>query len=260
MTTHTILDWTPEVVVFDCDGTLMDTERHWQAARDEVLRDYGVTPGPDFAELSKGVHYTECGELMAGLAGRPQDTEKITEALLSSFRRLVAEDPVPAPGARSLVTRAAAFAPLAVASNCPRDVVESCLEAAGLLQHFEHIVVPGEGVLPKPRPDVYLTAVRRLGAEPADALAVEDSACGLQAAAEAGLRVLGVGPRPAEEVRALADLWVTSLAEPDLLSWAASRIPRQITRAPGTQRPYAVPKPPGAWHRGAEGTAVRAED
>lgn len=230
MTAHKILDWTPSVVVFDCDGTLMDTERHWQAARDQVLHGYDIAPNPEFAELAKGVHYTECGRLMAQLAGCPEGAPEMTAQLLDAFRKLVAEHPVAAPGAEGLVTHAARFAPLAVASNCPRDVVESCLEAAGLLHHFEHIVVPGQGVLPKPSPDVYLTAVRRFGADPSDALAVEDSHCGLQAAAGAGMRVLGVGPLPAHNVSALADLWVTSLAEPDLLAWAASRIPRQIAR------------------------------
>lgn len=230
MTAHKILDWTPAVIVFDCDGTLMDSERHWQTARDNVLLGHGVALDPEFAELTKGVHYAECGRLMADFAGRPQLAAEMTGQLLDTFRKLVAGHPVATPGAERLVASAARFAPLAVASNCPRDVVESCLDSVGLLHHFEHIVVPGDGVLPKPHPDVYLAAVRHFGAPAADALAVEDSRCGLQAAADAGLRVVGVGPRAADDVTALADWWVTSLAEPDLLAWAASRIPRQTRR------------------------------
>jgi beta-phosphoglucomutase-like phosphatase (HAD superfamily) len=227
MTSPTFLDWTPSAVVFDCDGTLMDTERHWQSARDNVLSGYGIAPDPEFAARSKGVHYTECGRLMAQVARRPDLADEMTAQLLSAFRKLVADNPIPTPGAKLLVTSAARFAPLAVASNCPRDVVESCLESAGLLRHFERIVVPDQDVLPKPAPDVYLTAVHAFGADPADALAVEDSLVGLQSAARAGLRVIGVGSRPAEELTALADLWVTTLAEPALLAWAAARIPRQ---------------------------------
>ncbi|MDI5966234.1 HAD family phosphatase [Streptomyces sp. SL13] len=227
MTVHTITDWTPSVVVFDCDGTLMDTERHWQAARDTVLLGYGVVPDPEFAELSKGVHYTDCGRMMAQFAGRPESTQAMTVQLLDAFRKLVAENPVPTPGAERMVAGVARFAPLAVASNCPLDVVESCLEAVGLLRYFERIVVPGDGVRPKPDPDPYLTAVRALGGEPRDALAVEDSVCGLRSAAAAGLRVLGVGPRPADEATELADWWVPSLAEPGLTAWVAGRIPRQ---------------------------------
>jgi HAD superfamily hydrolase (TIGR01509 family) len=227
MTSPAFLDWTPSVVVFDCDGTLMDTERHWVAARDRVLTAHHVTASPDFAARAKGVHYTECGRLMAKEAGRPELADEMTDQLLSTFRRLVADHPVATPGARLMVTSAARFAPLAVASNCPRDVVETCLSSAGLLDHFERVVVPDQDVLPKPAPDVYLTAVRAFGAEPADCLAVEDSLCGLRSAAGAGLRIVGVGARPTDEMTALTDLWVTTLAEPALLAWAADRVPRR---------------------------------
>lgn len=230
MTDHKILGWTPSAVVFDCDGTLMDTERHWQAARNNVLLGYGIPADEEFAELAKGVHYTECGQLMAHFAGRPERAGEMTGQLLDAFRKLVAEQPLATPGAERLVTTTARFAPLAVASNCPRDVVESCLDAVGLLRYFEQIVVPGEGVAPKPEPDVYLAAVRHFGADPSDSLAVEDSHCGIQAAAGAGLRVVGVGPRPGDEVAALTDLWVTSLESPDLLAWADSRRPERIAR------------------------------
>lgn len=226
MTAHPILGWTPAAVVFDCDGTLMDSEQHWQQARDLVLRGHGCAPDADFAERAKGLHYAECGRLMAETAGEPALAEQMTRQLLTTFRKLVAEDPVTMPGAVELVRRTSRFATLAVASNCPRDVVESCLDTAGLRGHFAHIVVPGDAVRPKPHPDVYLTAVRRCGADPADSLAVEDSLCGIQAASRAGMRVLGVGPRPGPEETALVDMWVSSLADPELLAWAENRVPR----------------------------------
>ncbi|AXI76344.1 HAD family hydrolase [Peterkaempfera bronchialis] len=230
MNTERIYAWTPAAVVFDCDGTLMNTENHWQEARELVLRSYGVAPDAAFTARARGVHYTECGRLMAETAGQPGLAQEITDQLLENFRKLVADNPATLPGAAELVRLTAAFAPLAVASNCPRDVVESSLGQAGLLDHFAHIVVPEDGTLPKPHPDVYLTAARRCGADPGDTLAVEDSPCGILAAVRAGLRVLGVGPYPEAEVAGLVDLWLPSLAEPDLLAWAASRTPRPSAR------------------------------
>ncbi|MFI1017854.1 HAD family hydrolase [Streptomyces sp. NPDC020965] len=218
-----IFPWTPAAIVFDCDGTLMDSERHWVGARDLVLREFGVVPTEEFAELSKGVHYTECGQLMAATAGRPDLADEMTERLLRGFRALVAENPVTTPGAHELVARAAEFAPLAIASNCPRDVVEEGLDTAGLLRHFGHVVVPEEHVRPKPHPDVYLRAAAACGAEPADCLAVEDSLCGIRSAVRAGLRVLGVGLRPDRESFAMADHWVRSLEDRALLVWVESR-------------------------------------
>ncbi|MER7411272.1 HAD family hydrolase [Streptomyces cacaoi] len=222
-----ILSWTPAAVVFDCDGTLMDTERHWQDARSLVLEEFGLAAGPGFAERAKGMHYTECARLMADEAGRPDLTAEMTERLLAHFTQLVSEDPVTMPGAVELVHGVERFAPLTVASNCPFEIVESCLRTADLLDCFEHIVVPGDGVRPKPHPDPYLTAARLCGVAPAEALAVEDSEAGIRSAVGAGLRVLGVGPSPSAEAASLADLWVSSLAEPSVRGWAGDRMPRQ---------------------------------
>ncbi|WP_327233592.1 HAD family phosphatase [Streptomyces sp. NBC_01317] len=227
MTASRILSWTPAAIVFDCDGTLMDTERHWQDARDLVLDGYGFAPAPGFAERAKGLHYTECGTLMAVESGRPDLAGDMTSQLLTEFRSLVAEQPMTMPGARELVHDVRRFAPLAVASNCPAEVVESCLDTAGLLDCFDHIVVPDGTIRPKPHPDVYLTAAKLCGVDPADTLAVEDSHCGVQAAVGAGMRVLGAGSWPSPETVALVDLWVRALDNPEVRLWACDRIPSQ---------------------------------
>ena len=87
----------------------------------------------------------------------------------------------------------------------------------------------GRAVRPKPYPDVYLTAARLCGVAPGDALAVEDSHCGVQSAARAGLRILGVGPCAGEETAAMVDLWVTTLDEPQVFEWARDRVSRHLS-------------------------------
>lgn len=224
MTAHRILSWSPSAIVFDCDGTLMDTESHWQDARNRVFTEFGLKPPAGFAERAKGVHYTECGSLMAEETGKPDLADDMTDALLKHFTALVAEDPVTMPGAAALVRLAARHLPLAVASNCPLDMVESSLERAGLLSHFGHVVVAGDGVRPKPHPDVYAVAAELCGVSPQEALAVEDSVTGVVSARSAGLRVLGTGPRPAGPGAEQADLWVAGLADPELVAWAQTHI------------------------------------
>ncbi|GAA2978769.1 MULTISPECIES: HAD family hydrolase [Streptomyces] len=224
MTAHPILSWSPSAIVFDCDGTLMDTERHWQEARNITFRSFGLKPPAGFGERAKGVHYVECGALMAEEAGKPDLVDDLTEALLRHFTALVDEDPVTMPGASALVRLAARHRPLAVASNCPREMVESCLDRAGLLGCFGHVVVAGEDVRPKPQPDVYSVAARLCGVPPEEALAVEDSLTGMESARRAGLRVLGTGPCPPGPDGEAADLWVSSLADPELVAWARDHI------------------------------------
>lgn len=93
MTSERVLSWTPSAIVFDCDGTLMDTERHWQNAREHALGEFGLAPAPGFADRAKGLHYTQCGLLMAEEAGRPDLAADMTGSLLRIFRDLVAENP-----------------------------------------------------------------------------------------------------------------------------------------------------------------------
>lgn len=234
-----LLGWSPQAVVFDCDGTLMDTERHWQDARTRAFQSFGLSTPPGFADRAKGVHYIDCGRLMAEEAQKPELTEVLTKELLEHFLNLVNEDPATMPGAAELVRLLSGRLPLAVASNCPVEVVEESLGRAGLRRHFDHIVVPTEGpqapgarpaeegtgtVRPKPWPDVYATAARLCGAPPETALAIEDSLTGVDSARGAGLRVLGVGPRPAEEDVARTDLWVTALNAPELLEWVRESV------------------------------------
>ncbi|MGW2659025.1 HAD family hydrolase [Streptomyces sp. NPDC001478] len=224
MTVRNILAWSPSAIVFDCDGTLMDTERHWQEARNATFRVFGLKPPAGFADRAKGVHYTDCGALMAQETGKPDLADDMASTLLATFTALVDEDPVTIPGAAALVRTTARHLPLAVASNCPRSTVESCLGRAGLLDFFSHIVVAGEGVRPKPEPDVYSVAARLCGIPPNEALAVEDSLTGMDSARRAGLRVIGIGDRPPGPDAERADLWVEDLADPTLVRWASERV------------------------------------
>jgi HAD superfamily hydrolase (TIGR01509 family) len=223
-TAFDLLDWSPEAVVFDCDGTLMDSERHWQEARNQAFHEYGLQPPPGFAEQAMGLHYEDCGRLMAHAVHKAELAKDLTAALLDHFLALITDAPVTMPGAAPLVRLLSARLPLAVASNCPRVVVEGSLERAGLLRHFQHIVVPdsGDGLRPKPHPDIYDLAARLCGVRPDRALAVEDTLTGVEAASSAGLRVLGVGPRLQDHEASRADLWLPTLDAPELLTWARS--------------------------------------
>ena len=94
-------------------------------------------------------------------------------------------------GARALVAALTGVLPMAVATNTLGDVAARALSASGL-HGFGAIVSGADLGCPKPHPAVYREACRRLGVEPADAVAFEDSVVGIRSAVDAGLTVVAV--------------------------------------------------------------------
>jgi HAD superfamily hydrolase (TIGR01509 family) len=119
-------------------------------------------------------------------------------------------------GAADAVRRLAAVARLGLASSSNRPVIDAALAAAGLTDAFAATVSSEEVPRGKPAPDVYLEAARRLGVSPSAAVAVEDSANGINSARAAGMRVIAI-PNirypPAKDALALASARLDSIRE-----------------------------------------------
>ena len=137
--------------------------------------------------------------------------------------------PAPLPGVRQVLDHLPADLPLAVASNGPREFVNRSLAAAGLGDAFHSVVGAEDVAAEKPSPDVYLEACRRLGAEPRQSVALEDSAAGVAAARRAGMSVVAVSRAP--NAGSSADLVVLSLAARELLAFIRTGL-HQTDHAP----------------------------
>ena len=139
----------------------------------------------------------------------------IVEGVVERYR---AEGAPTIPGAVEAVRRIAAERPVAIASSAHRAVIDASLEATGLVETFAVVVSSDEVEHGKPAPDVYLEAARRLGADPASCLVVEDSHNGVRAARSAGMTVVLVpnaSVPPAAGTEELADLVLARLADLD---------------------------------------------
>jgi HAD superfamily hydrolase (TIGR01509 family) len=204
-------EW-PCAVVFDCDGTLVDTADCVAAASRSVVRRRGRSS----EDPEVGLTIPEVAGILSGLLGDSVDelVRELTEEILSGFRRGVAL----MPGAAWIVRRTAEVVPVAVASNAPRVVLDESLRQSGLLDFIAVVVSADEVPSGKPAPDVYSAACRLLGAKPADVLAVEDSLVGVQAARAAGTTVLGVGDPVLGHQTAL---YVNQLDDPALVRWVS---------------------------------------
>jgi HAD superfamily hydrolase (TIGR01509 family) len=182
-------------VAFDMDGVLIDSERVWADAREQVARESGGRWEPDTQERMMGMSSPEWSRFMHDELGVPMAPPEISASVVERMAARYREHVPLLPHAREAVERLGERWPLAVASSSNRPLIDLVLELAGLA-HLLRVTVSAEEVpRGKPAPDVYLEAARRLGVEPASCAAIEDSTNGILAAAAAGMPVIAV-PRP----------------------------------------------------------------
>ena len=202
-------------VVFDMDGVLVDTEHLWDEVREELTTEWGGRYTPEAQEAMMGMSSHEWSRYLHETVGLRESPETINaEVVRRMLARYEIELPV-VPGAGEAVHRLADDGyRLAVASSSNRELIDAVLRRLELAALFEATVSSEEVGRGKPAPDVYLEAARRLDVPASRCAAVEDSASGIRAAREAGMRVIAYPNRhypPAADVLASADVVIDSL-------------------------------------------------
>lgn len=185
-----------EAVIFDCDGTLVDSMPAHFEAWCEALALYGA--GGVFKE-----------DVFLAMGGRPTrdivvelndeydlrlDPEAVAFAKREAFLKRL--------NTVTLIDEVAAFAeslrgkvPMAVASGGSRMVVEKTLRIVGVSDWFDEVITADDVVEGKPAPDIFIKSARLLGVSPAKCLALEDAPAGILAAQRAGMQVIAI-PSP----------------------------------------------------------------
>jgi beta-phosphoglucomutase len=181
-------------VLFDFNGVLLDDETfHWRAFR-EILRPQGVTLGRARYN-ARYLVFDDQSALEAMLRDariRAAPIEKLLRRKRRTYARLTRRLRID-PGAARLVRAVARRVPIAVVSGAARFEVARALRWAGLTRLFGAIVTAEDVKRPKPWPDGYRLALRRLGLTGGrGCLAIEDSPGGVRAARAAGLAVIGI--------------------------------------------------------------------
>lgn len=203
-------------VVFDLDGVVLDTEELWDEVREGLARERGGCWSEQAQADMMGMSSTEWSRYMHDVVGLAEPPEEINrEVVRRMLERYTRELPL-IEGAADAVNRLAAQWPLGVASSSNRELIDRVLDVSGLAPLFRATVSSEEVERGKPAPDVYLEAARRLGVEPARAVAIEDSASGIRSAHAAGMRVVAIPNRafpPPRDVLALADVVLDSIRD-----------------------------------------------
>lgn len=190
------------LVIFDCDGVLVDSERISNAVLAEALRSVGVEVSAQEAhDCYRGMFLSEIcadAERRLGAALPPDFLEVFERDREDAFRASLQ----PVPGAAGAVRAAQAMGyDVCVASQGRLSKTELTLSLCGLRDLFgpdalfsAHSVARG-----KPAPDLFLHAAAAMGAEPAQCVVVEDTMIGVTAALAAGMRAIAYAPRDARD-------------------------------------------------------------
>ena len=201
-------------VVFDLDGVLLDSEAAWV----EVKREFTEENGGHWKDSAQwdmlGMSSTEWSRYMHDELGVPVPPEQISSEVADRLACQYRERLPLLPGAVEAVRSLAGHWPLGLATSSNRNVIDLVLEKAGLADAFAATVSSEEVERGKPAPDVYLETARRLGVEPAECVAIEDSTNGIRSAHAAEMAVIAVPNRdfpPEPEALALAALVLDSL-------------------------------------------------
>lgn len=184
---------TPRALIFDCDGTLADTmPLHWQAWQviqkrhqfhfpEDRFYSLGGVPSRDILAMLKAEQKLGLNPIAVAL--EKEETYLETLAQVGPIHDVV-----------EIARAHHGKLPMAVASGGTRNVIELVLQHLKIREWFQAVVTSEDVVRQKPAPDIFLEAARRLGVEPIQCRAYEDTDLGLQAIRSAGMEAVDVRP------------------------------------------------------------------
>jgi len=179
-------------VLWDMDGTLVDTEPYWMAAETPLIESFGGTWSHEQALGLVGLGLEDSARILQGTGVR-MSTDAIIDHLTEEVMRQLSETGVPfRPGARELLASLReAGIKTALVTMSMRRMAQTVVDLIDF-DAFDVVIAGDDATRPKPFPDPYLQACEALGVAPHETVAIEDSPNGLRSAVASGASVIGV--------------------------------------------------------------------
>ncbi|HEY8594143.1 MAG TPA: HAD family phosphatase [Devosiaceae bacterium] len=205
-----------DAIVFDMDGTLIDTEAVFRDIVFDVARDMGFEMTEALQRAMVGSSHEHTQALLIGAYGARFPGDEFENRCRGAMDERTADGVPLKPGAVELLTALAERdIPTAVATSSRRPHADHHLGVSGLRPLVRTVVTRNDVTSPKPHPEPFLTAADRLGVKPARCVAIEDSHAGVRAAHAAGMHTIMVPDlvHPTEEIMALCVAVMNDLVE-----------------------------------------------
>lgn len=204
-----------KAVIFDLDGTLVDSMGIWRNVDIEFLGSRGIPFPDDLPRELESMEFMEVARYFKERFSLPDAPGEIaaiwTDMAMDQYLHKISMKPGLKEFLEYLKERKI---PLGIASSNHINLVQAALKGHGLEDYFSAVVTCSDVKRAKPEPDVYLEAARRLGVGPSDCMVFEDIPVGIQAGKSAGMRTCAVRDDYSQcqdnEKRRLADYYIES--------------------------------------------------
>lgn len=203
-----------DAVLFDMDGTLVDSMWIWAAVDKEYLNKYHLTEPENFYEDMEGMSYLEVATYYRRVFPElPVTVEEIMEEWHQmAHDKYMCQVPLKKGAKEFIEALRREGKKTGIATSNSRRLVDDTLQALEISHLFDAVKTAGEAGAGKPAPDVYLQTARELGVEPSRCLVFEDVPAGIMAGKNAGMRVCAVedefSASSADKKRKLADYYI----------------------------------------------------
>lgn len=206
-------------VIFDMDGTLIDSMWVWEEVDVDYVKRYQLVEPEGFYEAIEGMSFTDVAKYYKKTFPQIRDSvEQIKADWMEMGYRLYRDEVELKSGVKEFLEELKKRGiKIGIATSNDRNMTEMVLEARGILQEFDAICTSDEVKIGKPAPDVYLKAAEDLRVDPKDCLIFEDVPAGLMAGKSAGMQTCAVADKFSEDQiekkRALADYFIQDYFE-----------------------------------------------
>ncbi len=179
-----------KAVLFDLDGTLVDSMWMWKDIDMEYLGRYGISLPKELQEYIEGMSFSEVSAYFKETFGIKESLEEIKSQWVSMAKYKYSHQVPLKPGARRFLNHLKSQGvSMGIATSNSRELLDAVLESLEIARYFDCCMTSCEAGAGKPAPDIYLQVARILKTDPKDCLVFEDTPAGILAGSRAGIPV-----------------------------------------------------------------------